>query len=534
MTPLYDFWKRFSHRLHFLTSRLKSHYLITFVSKQIFFDHAIYWKVLRRQIGHLRHDHSAVFLMTAELEPRCSFQETILAGQFFSVDEPTLLNQIKNAFEPEFERLKSARAVEGTDQQRAAANGRTAHPSPSQILFGCDYDEVNRTLVGILSLRWIYNRDYEHFTQSQPPEKRLTRESFDWLHDLFSAGTEALDDLFALVLSMVINDLGKDPNLEEDLYFQTRNRLPDQNHDSLLLEAAKAGMVPALDYLTPGKRQEVMLGLELGSELNAGQLAQAESVPVNLEGLLNMRGHEHAFELKFMEQVLDVAGALGHLDSDGSKNFIEPVFQAFRTVHEVSLDIIAGRSNPRQGYDKVLTKRGNMLSIKGFRRLSVSDAEERALLRLLTMGRTADKEQAELFSKAFHALDKRNKEQLVTGLNIDGNVNETAVLPYYMPAIISTTLENTKESDEESQQRALTSLMRYLAKVLGSAGNELIELPEGGVFRGEVPGIIIERNMSKAQDVINSPAFRTNPDLLDGLPIPDGQILQRRRTSQSW
>ncbi|OAP57950.1 hypothetical protein AYL99_07040 [Fonsecaea erecta] len=471
--------------------------------------------------------------MTTDSRPMCSLQETIRTGNFYSLDENTFLHQIKDAFSPELERLKCVRAVEGTDEQRATANGKTDALSPSQALYGINYDEVNRTLVGILALRWVHNRDYERFIRPQVPESRLTKESFEWLHNLFEKGIEDSDDLLALVVSMVINDLGKDANLEEDYYFKTRHRLEDQNHDSVLLAAAKAGMITALRYLTPEKRQEVMLGLELGSELNAGQLAQAESVPVNLEGLLTMRGHEHAFELKFMEQILDVAGALGHLDPRGSKSFIEPVFQAFKTVHEVSLDIIAGRSNPRQGYDKVLTKRGNMLYIKGFRRLSVSDQEDRALLRLLTMGRTTNKEQAELFSKAFNALDKRNKDQLVTGLNVDGN-NETAVLPYYMPAIISTTLENTKDSDEETKRRALTSLMRYLAKVLGNPGNDLTAVPEYAGYAGEVPGIIIERNMSKAQDVINSAEFKNNPDLLDALDIPDGQILQRRRTSQSW
>ncbi|OAL25813.1 hypothetical protein AYO20_10368 [Fonsecaea nubica] len=472
--------------------------------------------------------------MTAETQPTCSLQETIRAGNFYCLDETTFLHQIRDAFSPELERLKCVRAVEGTEEQRATANGKADALSPSQILYGINYDEVNRTLVGLLALRWVHNRDYERFTQPQIPESRLTEESFHWLYDLFERGIEDSDDLFALVVSMIINDLGKDPNLEEDYYFKTRHRLEDHNHDTVLLAAAKVGMVPALHYLTPEKRQEVMLGLELGSELNAGQLAQAESVPVNLEGLMAMRGHEHAFELKFMEQILDVAGALGHLDSSGSKSFIEPVFQAFKTVHEVSLDIIAGRSNPRQGYDKVLTKRGNLLYIKGFRRLSVSDQEDRALLRLLTMGRTTDKEQAELFSKAFNALDEGNRKQLVAGLNVDGNVNETAVLPYYMPAIISTTLETTKDSDEEAKRRALTSLMRYLAKVLGSPGKDLNGLPEFAVFDGEVPGIIIERNMSKAQDVINSPEFKDNPDLLDALDIPAGQILQRRRTSQSW
>lgn len=168
--------------------------------------------------------------------------------------------------------------------------------------------------------------------------------------------------------------------------------------------------------------------------------------------------------------------------------------------------------------------------------MSVSNDEERALLRLLTMGRTADVEQAKLFSNAFHALDKSDKDKLVAGLNVDGNVNETAVLPYYMPAILSKTLETTRDSGDEGRRRALTSLMRYLAKVLEQgASHGLQVVPEDMRFTlgGEVPGIIIERNMSKAQEVINSPEFKLNPDLLDQLDIPDGQVLVRRRTSQS-
>ncbi|KAL2404148.1 hypothetical protein ABEF95_001312 [Exophiala dermatitidis] len=471
--------------------------------------------------------------MTTKPPPRCSLQETIRLGQFYSLGEIEVLSQIAQVFEPELERLKSARAIEGTVQQRLA-NGTIDRPSPSQILYGTNFDEINRTLVGILALRWIHNDDYERFVSGQPSEYKLREDSFEELRQLFAEVLQCSDDVFALVLSMVINDLGKDPNLEEDYFRTTGQRLAEKNHDSLLLEAAKAGMIPALDYLNPDKRDEVMLGLQLGSELNAGQLAQAESVPVNLEGLLEMRGHEHAFNLKFMEQILDVAGAAGHIDSSGAKNFIQPVYETFKTVHEVSLDIIAGRCTLRQGYDKVLTKRGKILIDKGFRRLSVSDKEERALLRLLTMGRTADLEQAELFSKAFHDLDKRNKEQLVAGLNVDGNVNETAVLPYYMPAIISTALKNTEDSDETSKQRALMSLMRYLAKVLGSPGAGLPGVPEDAVYNGEVAGIVVERNMSKAQDVINSPEFKNNPDILDRLAIPDGQVLQRRRTSQSW
>lgn len=475
----------------------------------------------------------------------CRLQITINRGIFFDLQEVEILQQLKEAFSEELDRLKNAQAAERGPSPDLNAHDEEAWPTPSKILYGRDYDEVNRTLIGVLALKWIFNNNYERFTAGQSSKVKLSQTSFEWLRRFYSKHLKTPEDIFTLVLSMIVNDLGKDPNLEEDYCTLTKRTLQGCNHDTILFEAAKVGMISCLDMLDKTHREYVMLGLELGSELNASQLAQAENVPINLEGLLDMRGHEHAFNLKFMEQILDVAGAAGHYNVRGAKNFIEPVFQAFKTVYEVALDIIAGKSTLRQAYDKVLTKRGDMLSTKGFRRLSVSSGDERALLRLLTMGRTASLDQAELFSNAFEALDEDNRELLVTGLNIDGNPNETAVLPYYMPAMLSESLDNIKNLPKSDKIRALTSLMRYLARVLESSDmtpiqNHWVDSWQRQKQDGDspfnntqVPGLVIERNMMKARATISSDEFRTNPNLLDDLDIPTGQILQRRRTSHS-
>jgi hypothetical protein len=470
-----------------------------------------------------------------------SLQQTIKEDKFFEIDDVTVLEEIYKAFSPEIDRLKNAYAIpEPGFSSKPVLNGRhEISRSPSQIIYNEDFDEVNRTLVGVLALRWIHNNQFEVFTGCQPENVKLTRESFDWLRSLFSDSLKTPEDLFALVMSMVINDLGKDPHLAEDYYSKTGDQVRDMNHDMVLLEAAKVGMVPCLDQLDDDHRTSIMLGLELGSELNAGQLAQAENVPINLEGLLHMSGHEHAYALKFMEQILDVAGASGHVDHTCAKKLIEPVFQSFKTVYEVSLDIIQRKSSLREGYDKVLTKRGDMLSRSGFRRLTVRDPEQRALLRLLTMGRTADKEQAELFDAAFNGLDEHKKKMLVDGLNIDGGIDETAVLPYYMPAMISEALENTRDVPQKDKERALASLMWYLARVLQHKNSA--DETGGGLhpFQGiqrqrtGLPGIVIERNVREVRDTISSDTFRTNPDTLDDLPIPKGEILKRRRASYS-
>jgi hypothetical protein len=474
-------------------------------------------------------------MMTTQNPRKSLLQETIEQGSFWEVDDATLLCLVRDAFPGELERLKNAEAAERQSPPKDdGVNGLTGFPTPSEILYQENFDEVNRTLVGVLALRWIHNDQYDTFTRCQPESVRLQRDSFEWLQELFRRGIRDDSDLFPLVLSMVINDLGKDPNLEEDVYGRKGASVQGMNHDLILLEAVQMGMVPCLDQLDETQRWDVMLGLELGSELNAGQLAQAENVPINLEGLIRMRGHEHAFDLKFMEQILDVAGSAGHGDATCAKRLIEPVFQSFKVVHEVALEIIEEKSTLRDGYDKVLTKRSVMLhdEQQWQRRLSVHNDSERALLRLLTMGRTADKDQAELFYSAFHDLEPEDKEHLVEGLNIDGNEGEMVVIPYYMPAMLSEVLENTKDEPTSNKKDALQSLMRYLGRVLHEESHHapVIEEDIGATSR---PGIVIERNVLRARETINSLDFKADPTVLDKLDVPKGQILQRRRTSQS-
>ncbi|RMZ79935.1 hypothetical protein DV738_g3026, partial [Chaetothyriales sp. CBS 135597] len=475
-------------------------------------------------------------------QPQSSFLNTIYQGKFLSINEKTLLHQIQDAFGPELDRLKRApRAVDGGSQSPRNEDLTAYGLDPSTELFGKEFDEINRTLVGVLALRWILNDDYDHFVRGQPGSLRLHPTSFAWLKRYFEKNLKSRADLLALVVAMIINDVGKDPALATDYLKHTGNQLAGQNHDSVLYEAAKAGILPCLDLLSQEQRDDLLLGLELGSELNAAQVAQAESVPISLEFLQSMRGREHAFEMKFMEQILDVAGALGHKYPYGSKNLIQPVFEAFQTVHEVSRRIISGELDLRQGYDEVLKRRALLLERTGFRHLSVNDDEERALLRLLTMGRTDNMQQAKLFEHAFKDLDCDSKEKLVMGLNIDGNVNEKAVLPYYMPAVFSDVLEITKDTTEKARRQALTSLMRYLARVLSSSSVSRNMSPTSLVLNGmpedealpEVPGIVIEHNMLKAREVLGQPDFKTNPDKLDGLDVPPPQELIRRRTSQS-
>lgn len=488
--------------------------------------------------------------MTIKTQPDCQLWSTIKAGQFYTITDEQVLRQVQAAFPTELDRIKRATAVERGSPPRITFDSQPPTWTPSEILFDTNYDEVNRTLVGVLALRWIWNDEYTRFTNGQADDVRLTEESFAGLRHYYQDHIKSNNDLFLLILSMVVNDLGKDPRLVADFQMETGDDLTGHNHDSILLEVARAqhaDLIPALSYLKGGDLKDLIRGLELGSQLNAAQLAQAENVPANLEALLHLRGQERAFHLKFMEQILDVAGSAGHTFSDGAKSLTEPAYQAFSTVRDVSLQIINQNCSLRQGYDMVLIKRAEMLHHKGFRMLNVEKDDERALLRILTMGRTASKEQAELFDRAFGALEDEKKQLLIRGLNIDAtDAEETAVLPYYMPAMLAETLQNTQDSPKRTE--ALTSIMRYLARVLDwTDEHEAMDiarpLRDPQTWPGAITldsgrlnpesGRVFERNMTKARDTIRGPAFKLDPRVLDSLDPPEGHLLVRRRTSQS-
>ncbi|KAI9754796.1 MAG: hypothetical protein M1815_005436 [Lichina confinis] len=448
---------------------------------------------------------------TAPEESHLALKESICQGRFVGLDDKDAVHLLHGAFGPELERLRNATAASelgntGFSPVESEDEDDRYRRSPSRQLFGADHDEVNRTLTAMLALKWILSANYGAFSRCQTPSTRLRQESFEALKQYFDDVLLTPEDVYSLLVAVVVNDLGKDPGLAEEIAARFGKNL---NHDIVVYEAAKADLIPCMRQLDPNTRDNIMLGLQMGSELNAAQLAQAENVPGNLEGLLKMRGHGHAFSLKFLELLLDVSGAVGHVDGSCAKMLTEPVFQTFMAARDALVDIMAGQSTLRAGYDRVLLKRDSMLRETGFRALSISQPEERALLRLLTMGRTIDKAQAELFAGAFYALPQSTRKQLVDGLSVDGYEDGTAILPYYMPAMMSEGIKNMGGMEASAQQDGLGSLMRFLARVVRGTK------PSPGQ-----PGVIKERNLLFARDTIRSEAFRKNPSVLDDLQFP--------------
>ncbi|GLI78425.1 hypothetical protein PoHVEF18_006740 [Penicillium ochrochloron] len=416
----------------------------------------------------------------------------------FALSERSLVSLIYQEFPDEIDRLRRAYSI--CDPQ----GNPPETPSPSRIIYEEDYDEVNRTLVGFLALRWIHGAEYDVFVGSQPPELRLTRESFDWIRDYSNQVIVDADTLYALITSIIINDLGKDPELALDHQRTTGEDISDLNHDYILLKACGSGLVPCLERHSAEKKDDLLLGIDIGAFFNFGQLGQAENAPAALTSLLRMEGRERSFQLRFMEQLLDIAGAAGHMDWTCAKKLNQPIFESYRNVFHACHGVISGTLDARQGYDHVLIRRAEYIHKKGFRLLKVeSDQYERALMRLLCMGNVTTKKTAEMYESAVNSLQQATKDALVYALNVDGSVDEPAIQPTYAPALLSLIKKQTE----------LAAVLEYFSRVMSVKA------------RVDSSAILVERSvLGVLKRHITSDEFRENPSILEDVDVPEDVI----------
>ncbi|TGO44231.1 hypothetical protein BCON_0567g00030 [Botryotinia convoluta] len=150
----------------------------------------------------------------------------------------------------------------------------------------------------------------------------------------------------------------------------------------ILLKAVDAGLVPHLERLPSRQKAAVVRGLYLGAEFNFGQLAHAENAPSCLIALQDIRGH--------------------------LRTALQP-------------DVTTSSISPHDAYNRILINRTLALQKKGFRHLEIVNSQDRALMRLLSMGGVDSLETAQLFDEAWQDLENPTKDSLAHTLNMDGS-----------------------------------------------------------------------------------------------------------------
>ncbi|OGM39400.1 hypothetical protein ABOM_012136 [Aspergillus bombycis] len=363
-------------------------------------------------------------------------------------------------FKPEINRLK--RAGEHPEKANISPRGSLTAEclTPSSFLFQEEFCEVNRTVVGFLALKWLSENNHGVFTRNQS-ENRLSRVTFTRLRNMVRESLKGADDILAVIVLLVLSDMGKDPELKNEM--KDRD-LENANHDHVLHRAVDSGLFSEPLRLLSQAAGDVILGIQLGAVLNIPQLVQGESVPGSLLGIFQWP--ERAFRLKCLEVIFDVSGASGHVGAEGAICMTQPVCQSLLDTLPLLKDVVDGASSVKAAYNGVLQHRAEILAAAGVRHLSVDNANDRVLLRLCAMGRVTDQKSAQLFEQAFNKLSDGIKQQLTSGLNVDGDGDGdgVAVILYYMPAMFAQAQRLTRSQPDSKRGQMLQKLMHAMAE----------------------------------------------------------------------
>jgi len=113
------------------------------------------------------------------------------------------------------------------------------------------------------------------------------------------------------------------------------------------------------------------------------------------------------------------------------------------------------------------------------------------------------------------SLNNSVRQSLVQSLNVDGSLAEPAVQPTYMPALLAAAVDvgEKKEGEQDAKQKALQSALRFLSRVMTTT-----KKPSG-------PVTVIECSvLAVLKDVVQGTEFRSNPDILDSVEVPESAV----------
>jgi hypothetical protein len=394
-----------------------------------------------------------------------------------SLNQDKLTRIVSDDFDTELQHLRRATP---SAESVGLAPGDT-HDSPSYRLYGADAAEVNRTMLSIFALRWILTGDYKSFTQAQQESTKLSWESFQRMSTFFNQCLPTLNDVYLLVIATIVADIGKDPSLAGEIQ-QHSGRKVAGNHDYLVYEAAKLDLIPclAIGKLDDADREDILLGLEFAAKFNIPQLAQAENVPGSLRAVAAFKSRSRAIQLKVLEVFLDVAGAAAQKSLKGSLTMTEDVYHTYMITIKALTEFIHDHDiTETQCYYKVLQAKSSALTEKGFGiALNTKNPSDRALLRLLCMGRVSTVEIAQYFQSAFDELSDC-REALISHLNATGLTKDNpATIPYYGPALFARVLSIWHDQAEHADDgikwliSALAHVMHFLSRVCKPGSRE--------------------------------------------------------------
>lgn len=289
----------------------------------------------------------------------------------------------------------------------------------------CEEMEYKRTKAGMDLLLAVYNGEYDKLTSCQKGSDKLTRESFNEIKGFVQETLKTEEDLKAMLVNLIINDLGKINSFVEKVAANFGVKSVD--HDVILFEGLSSmpELSPSFNKLE-GKYKDIILS-GMKTAFNMGQFVQSESMLNNLKAFMGLDKGTKDFYL--IHSLFDVAGAAGHVVSNGSPILTESYWKNFKAAK----DAIYGNTIDSKAEMDYLSSRGNMLGIEANTNNNI------AVIKICNMARVNNAADAKKVSAALKNQPKQVSKRVIKELartQMPSRAGEhPAILIYYAPAM---------------------------------------------------------------------------------------------------
>ena len=313
--------------------------------------------------------------------------------------------------------------------------------------------EFKRTWCSIELLDDVLNDDYEAFSACQPADTRITRESFNELRDWVCSVLETQEDMYAMRAYLVINDLGKVKDFVEKITSSLGVETVD--HDKILYEGLKAHpeYSPTFNSLSTVYQDLILEGLS--TNFNMGQYVQCECLPESLSPLYLINSEE-ALNFYMIHVLFDIAGAAGHVNSNGSLICNDLYWKKFSWALDTIYGlVIKDIYTPLQAYVVYLKHTMDYYGV----------SNSYVVAKLCNMISVSTKEEAHEIEEANNELDPKVKEVLNKELMATGHCSNTGILLYYAPATFRNALGYYKKINPKT---AIKNTVLKIAPVIAS------------------------------------------------------------------
>lgn len=311
--------------------------------------------------------------------------------------------------------------------------------------------EFDRTILSILLYFYIKDDRYDKFVEQQSGDNKLSRETFDQIRNFIKENFNTPEKENLLLYYMVINDLGKSQSVIDT--FKEKG-IDTIDHDLLLNYLLQYRMLPSLNNFNEESKENLINVLNNG--INMGQYIQGECVDYSFNKVLNLSSFEIA--LMVTEAMLDIGGALGHINNqNGSLTLNQSTADNILMAER----ILSSCKDSTKIFDEFLVQKAEQMQIN-----SSNIEVKKAITRICLMMRLSNRTDIQIVEDEI-TNNLASYQTLIYELNQSGYNNQSAILLYYSPALLSNAKGYFKKNNSENPIRdALKTCLPFMQNIM--------------------------------------------------------------------